>query len=134
MLVPFHERLDVYLLGRKLAIELYKVTAGFPAQERFGLVSQIRRSAVSIPANLAEGAARRSRKEFIRFLLNARGSATELRLLLDIACQTGSLGPERFRECEAALDRIILMVSGLIRRNDRRAREEEHAKPTPELS
>ena len=124
MLVPYHERLDVYALARKLAIELYRDTASFPIQERFGLVSQIRRSAVSVPANIAEGAARRSKKEFAHFLLTARGSATELRLLLDIACQTGSLPIDRFRQCEAILDRIILMVSGLIRRSDRRAREE----------
>jgi four helix bundle protein len=124
MQVPYHERLDVYALARNLAIDLYRDTASFPIQERFGLASQIRRSAVSVPANIAEGAARRSKKEFTRYLLTARGSATELRLLLDIACQTGMLPTDRFRQREAILDRIILMVSGLIRRSDRRAREE----------
>jgi four helix bundle protein len=124
MLVPFHERLDVYALSRELAIDLYGDTAKFPFQERFGLVSQIRRAAISIPANIAEGAARRSKKEFVRFLLAARGSATELRLLLDIACQTGNLASARFRVCDALLDRIILMISGLIRRSDRRVRQE----------
>jgi four helix bundle protein len=88
---PIHERLDLFVVARQLAIDLYRDTAGFPSEERFGLVSQIRRAAVSIPANVAEGAARRSKPEFVRFLLTARGSATELRLLLDIACQIGHL-------------------------------------------
>jgi len=116
---PFHERLDLYVLARRFAIDLYRDTATFPTEERFGLVSQIRRAAVSIPANIAEGAGRRSKREFARFLLAARGSATELQLLLDIACETGSLNPERFRECGQVLDRIFAMTSGLIRRADR---------------
>jgi four helix bundle protein len=119
MLRPFHERLDAFVLSRQLAIDLYRETRSFPPQERFGLVSQIRRSAVSIPANLAEGAARRSKKDFVRFLLTARGSATELRLLLDIALQTQCLREESFRSHEVALERIVLMLSGLIRRSER---------------
>jgi four helix bundle protein len=117
----FHERLDVFILARALAIDLYRETSTFPAQERFGLVSQIRRSAVSIPANIAEGAARRSKREFARFLLAARGSATELRLLLEIACQTGNLSVERLAVHESTVDRVIEMTSGLIRRADRMA-------------
>jgi four helix bundle protein len=115
---PFHKRLDVYVVARQFAIDLYRDTVAFPADERFGLVSQIRRAAVSIPANIAEGAARRSKREFSRFLLAARGSATEPQLLLDIACQTGNLSGERFRSCEQTLDRIFAMTSGLIRRAD----------------
>ncbi len=115
---PFHERLDLYVVARQFAIDLYRDTLGFRSEEKFGLVSQIRRAAVSIPANVAEGAARRSKKEFGRFLLAARGSATELQLLLDIACQTGNLSAERFLTCEQTLDRIFAMTSGLIRRAD----------------
>ncbi|HSS44257.1 MAG TPA: four helix bundle protein [Thermoanaerobaculia bacterium] len=116
---PIHERLDLYVVARQLAIDLYRDTARFSPGERYGLVSQIRRAAVSIPANVAEGAARRSKREFGRFLLAARGSATELRLLLDIACQTGSLTQERFDLLGRTLDRIIAMSSGLIQRADR---------------
>jgi four helix bundle protein len=121
--LPVHERLDLFVLAKQFAIDLYKETKTFPADERFGLTSQIRRAAVSIPANVAEGAARRSKKEFVRFLLTARGSATELRLLLDIACQTGSLSDDRFRRCEAMLDRILAMTTGLIHRADRGSKE-----------
>jgi len=113
-----HERLDAFRLSRELALELYRCTANFPQDERFGLVSQIRRAVVSIPANIAEGAARRSKREFSRFLLNARGSATELRLLLDIAHETGNLAEEDFRRSEQKLDRVFAMTSGLIRRSD----------------
>ena len=59
-------------------VDVYRVTDRFPKDEKFGLTSQIRRAAVSIPANIAEGAARRSLKEFRRFLSNAQGSASEL--------------------------------------------------------
>lgn len=114
-----HEKLDAFRLSRDLALELYRCTAEFPSAERFGLTSQIRRAAVSIPANIAEGAARRSKREFSRFLLNARGSVTELRLLLDIAHETGSLEVRDFRSCEEKLDRLFAMTSGLIRRADR---------------
>jgi four helix bundle protein len=119
----YHERLDLYVLARHFAIELYRDTLSFPREERFGLVGQIRRSAVSIPANIAEGAARRSKKDFTRSLLTARGSAAELRLLLDIAAEIGNLSRERFAECERVLDRILQMTSGLISRSERAARE-----------
>jgi four helix bundle protein len=113
-----HEKLDAYRLARQFAIDLYRYTAAFPVEEKFGLTSQIRRAAVAIPANIAEGAARRSKREFSRFLLTARGSTTELRLLLDIAHETGRLSDETFSACESKLDRIFAMTSGLIRRSD----------------
>jgi four helix bundle protein len=115
-----HERLDAFQLARGLAIDLYRETARFPAVERFGLSSQIRRAAVSIPANIAEGAARRSKREFTRFLLAARGSATELRVLLEIARETGSMGADSYRGFEQKLSRIFAMTNGLIRRSDSR--------------
>jgi four helix bundle protein len=118
---PIHEDLDAYRVSRSLAIELYRDTSRFTPDERFGLTSQIRRAAVSIPANIAEGAARRSKQEFARFLLTARGSAAELRLLLDIAHETGHLKEDRFREHRDVLDRVIAMTSGLIQRATRLA-------------
>jgi len=115
-----HENLDVYKLARKFAVEIYRETAKFPTEERFGLTSQIRRAAVSIPANIAEGAARRSKKDFARFLLAARGSSSELHVLLEIAHETGILSEERFQVCEQTIDRISSMTSGLIRHSVRR--------------
>ncbi|MEO8192196.1 MAG: four helix bundle protein [Acidobacteriota bacterium] len=114
---PFHERLDVFQLSRRLVIELYRDTARFPASERFGLTSQIRRAALSVPANIAEGAARSSKKEFSQFLSISRGSANELHLLLDVACETGHVPPDRFQAHSVTIGRIIAMTNGLLRRS-----------------
>ncbi len=115
-----HENLDVYRLARQFAVDLYRETSKFPSEERFGLTSQIRRAAVSIPANIAEGASRRSKREFSRFLLMARGSSAELRVLLDVAHETGILSDESFLAYEQTVDRISSMASGLIRHADSR--------------
>ena len=73
-----HQRLNVWKRAIKLVEEIYKITSSFPAEEKFGLISQMRRSAISIPSNIAEGAARSSSKEFINFLHISQGSVAEL--------------------------------------------------------
>jgi four helix bundle protein len=80
-----HERLEVWQNAMQLVELVYAATAGFPADERFGLTTQIRRAAVSIPSNIAEGAARRSSPEYQRFLSIARGSLAEMSTQLQIA-------------------------------------------------
>jgi four helix bundle protein len=115
-----HEHLDVFKLASQFAVDLYRLTARFPASERLGLASQIRRASVSIPANIAEGAARRSKRDFARFLLNARGSTTELRLLLEIASATGTMGADDHERHKVTLERIFSMTNGLIRHCDAR--------------
>ena len=72
-----HKDLDVWNRSMELAEKLYLLTEQFPREEQFGLISQIRRSAVSIPSNIAEGAARSSNKEFVQFLYVALGSLSE---------------------------------------------------------
>ena len=76
-----HEKLEVWKKAVDLVVTVYQKTESFPKEERFGLTSQIRRAAVSIPANIAEGAARQSDKEFAYFLSNAQGSSSELGIL-----------------------------------------------------
>ncbi|HJW13553.1 MAG TPA: four helix bundle protein [Thermoanaerobaculia bacterium] len=128
----FHEELDVYRVSKDLAIELFRETRSFPRSEQFGLTSQVRRAATSIPANIAEGAARRSKKEFVQFLGNARGSAAELRVLIEIAAETDIMPPERSRTYKATVDRLSSMLSGLIRRNRANQGPPESRVPSPE--
>ena len=86
-----HEKLDVWKKAVEMVTTVYGVTGTFPAEEKFGLTSQIRREGVSIPANIAEGAARQSDKEFCQFLSVAQGSASELETELLIAKNLGYL-------------------------------------------
>ncbi len=81
-----HKDLDVWNKTMELAEKLYHITSIFPREEQYGLVSQIRRSAISVPSNIAEGAARGSYKEFIQFLYVAMGSLSEIetQILLSI--------------------------------------------------
>ena len=84
-----HEDLHVWQDAMHLVEAIYEFSATFPDTERFGLISQIRRAAVSIPSNIAEGAARRSRQEYHRFLSLARGSLSELDTQYQIAIRLG---------------------------------------------
>jgi four helix bundle protein len=116
-----HEKLDAWSLAMDFVVEVYRTTEAFPKEEKFGLTSQIRRAAVSIPANIAEGAARRSDKEFIHFLSNAQGSASELDTELIIAHRLGYIPDGRFAELRAVLDKIGRLITGLSQHLQRKA-------------
>ena len=113
-----HENLDAYKLAKRLVSDLYLLTAAFPSEEKFGLVSQIRRAAVSVPVNVAEGASRGSKREFSRFLQMARGSVNELRVLLELSRDLGFLDAGRLEYFEEILNRLFGMTTGLIRRSN----------------
>jgi four helix bundle protein len=85
--------LDVWQRAMELAVEVYKLTVTFPDSERFGIVSQLRRAAVSIPSNIAEGSGRATKGEYLQFLGHARGSAFEVETQLELARILG-LGKE----------------------------------------
>ncbi len=110
-----HEKLDVWMKSVDLVVRIYKETERFPKEEKFGLTSQVRRAAVSIPANIAEGAGRRSEKEFAYFLSNAQGSASEVETELLIASRLGYLDSNVFSELRESLDKIGQMLHGLAR-------------------
>src|SRR5713226_8750272 len=110
-----HERLDVWTKGIEFVVKVYKETEGFPKDERFGLTSQLRRAAASIPANIAEGAGRQSAKEFAHFLSNAQGSASEVDTELLIDNRLGYLGEGKYVALRSALDEIGRMITGLSR-------------------
>jgi four helix bundle protein len=80
-----HHKLDAWKISRQLVASVYRLTKLFPKEELFGLTNQMRRAAVSIPANIAEGAARTGTREFVQFLNIARGSLSELETHLLIA-------------------------------------------------
>lgn len=84
-----HKDLDVYKLSLDFVTDIYKLSDSFPNSERFGLTPQIRRAAVSIPSNIAEGSGRNSTKEFIRFLNFSTGSLAEVETQLEIAERLG---------------------------------------------
>jgi four helix bundle protein len=108
-----HEKLEAWSRAVEFVVDVYKATESFPKDERFGLTSQIRRAAVSVPANIAEGAARRSEKEFIHFLSNAQGSTSELETELIIAYRLGFLDDGNFTDVRASLERIGRLITGL---------------------
>ena len=94
----------------------YLITAKFPAEERFGLVSQLRRAAVSVPTNIAEGAARRSKKEFVHFLYIAEGSVSELDTLIELSLELSFLPGEHAAMLLASLENISKRIIGLIKK------------------
>ena len=108
-----HEKLEVWNRAVDFVVTLYKMTEAFPKEEKFGLISQIRRAGVSVPANIAEGAARESVKEFVHFLSNAQGSASELSTELLIAHRLGYLDKSLYLETVAELDNVGRMIFGL---------------------
>ncbi|MDY6864486.1 MAG: four helix bundle protein [Halobacteriota archaeon] len=110
--IKTHKDLDVWKEAMALAKEIYIVTAEFPKEETYGLVSQIRRASVSIPSNIAEGAARNSNKEFIQFLYVSLGSLAELETQLQLSKELGFLETE---DMNGSIERIRRMLLGLIK-------------------
>lgn len=109
-----YKELEVWQLAKGFAIEVYKLTATFPRSEQFGLTSQIRRAATSVPANIAEGWGRGSAGEYIQFLLIARGSLMEVETHLIIANELGYLTPEQLKSCQSLVERIGQMLNRLV--------------------
>jgi four helix bundle protein len=110
-----HQKLEAWLRAIELVIDVYKGTEHFPKEERYGLTSQLRRAAVSIPANIAEGAGRHSKKEFAHFLSNSQGSASELETELIIAFRLGYIEQATFAKLTVQVERIGRLITGLTR-------------------
>lgn len=110
-----HKRLDAWSPSMEFAVQIYKATETFPHEERFGLTSQPRRSAVSIPSNIAEGAARQTKKEFLNSLHISQGSASEVDTELELANRLGFLPDDLHTSLVHTLERIDSLISGLIR-------------------
>jgi four helix bundle protein len=108
-----HHKLVVWQRSLAFVTAIYRMTAQFPPDERFGLVSQMRRAAVSIPSNIAEGAARNTHKEFVNFLYIAQGSASELETQMFISRELGFVDADPLNVLLKELDEISKMIIGL---------------------
>jgi four helix bundle protein len=93
--------------------DIYRVTSTFPRSEVYGLTNQVRRAAVSVPSNIAEGCGRSSKKEFAHFLCNARGSLLEVETQLEIAKNLGYLPEQSASELLSKTNEIGRMLNGL---------------------
>lgn len=109
------EKLDVWQRANEFADLVYKVTRGFPDDERFGLTNQMRRAAVSVSSNIAEGSARSSRSDNARFLEIATGSLFEVVAQSFISRRQGFLTEPDFKTLYSSADELGRMLSGLRR-------------------
>ncbi len=110
-----HKDLIVWQKSIQMVLFVYKFTENFPKEELYGLTSQMRRAAVSIPSNIAEGHGRCSDKELIRFLFISLGSSAELETQLVIANKLSFLDEAVYLQLSGLNDEIIKMLSSLIR-------------------
>ena len=110
-----HKDLIVWQKSMDHVVAIYVATKSFPKDELFGIVSQMRRAAVSIPSNIAEGYGRLYDKETVKFLSNALGSASELETQLIISKDLGYMSIEVSQELITQIEEIIRMLSSLIK-------------------
>lgn len=97
-----------------LVAEVYRSTEGFPSRERYGLTNQLRRASISVPSNIAEGRGRASRKEFIQFLAQARGSLLEVQMQLELSLRLGYLERQAFSRLDQSAAEVGRILNGLI--------------------
>jgi four helix bundle protein len=107
--------LEVWRRSKAFVVEIYRVTKSFPREERFGLIDQMRRAAVSIPSNIAEGHMKGSDKAFAFHLNVALGSAAELDTQLEISLEVGYLQSEIYQRLATELQEIMKMLRGLLK-------------------
>jgi len=106
--------LEVYKKSIDFVVDIYRITEFIPDSERFGLVSQLRRAAVSLPSNLAEGSGRNGKKELINFLHIARGSLFEIGTQLEISQRLGFVSQDDYDKLEERRATIQRMINALI--------------------
>ena len=103
-----------------LAVEIYRVCKMFPRDERFGLISQMQRAAVSVPSNIAEGRGRSTARDYRNFLFHARGSSHELETQIEIARLLGYVADDEASTLTEATNKVQRLINGIIRSLDAR--------------
>jgi four helix bundle protein len=114
--IKSYRDLLVWQKGIELAKIIYRLTGELPSEEKFGLISQMRRAAISVPSNIAEGQARHTTGEFIQFISHAEGSVAELDTQFVIVVELGFLSATDVTEASALIDELRRMLNGLRRR------------------
>ncbi|QSX09656.1 four helix bundle protein [Alkalibacter rhizosphaerae] len=109
-------KLIVWQKAQELVLKIYEVTKNFPKDEQFGLTSQFRRAAVSIPSNIVEGKARGSNKDYNRFLLIARGSLEEVKYQMFLARDLKYIDEQKYKELLNLAMEVGRLLAGLIRK------------------
>lgn len=107
--------LKIWQKSHQLTLKIYEVTKKFPKEELYGLTSQIKRAAVSVPTNIVEGNSRNTTKEYIQFLFNSRGSLEETRYLLFLSKELSFINKEIYSNLEDKYEEISKMLNGLIK-------------------
>ena len=110
-----HTKLKAFELADEVALLTYRITAGFPKEELYGLTSQMRRAAVSVPSNIVEGCTRDSQTEYLRFLTIAFGSLRELHYQLGLSSRLGFLGNHDFSCIEERIIETEKVLNSLVR-------------------
>lgn len=116
------EGLNVFKKAHVLVLQLYKLTGNFPSEERYSLISQIRRSAYSIPSNLMEGGNRLGSKEYRQFVGIASGSAAELKYHLLLSKDLGYISADDYKKLEEEITEISRMLMGLAKTLERQCK------------
>ena len=109
-----YKKLDAWIYSMEMVKEIYELTKSYPKGEMFGLTSQTKRAAVSVPCNMAEGLGRNFKKDSIQFLHISRGSAYEVETLLSVAVMTDTIDQEAYARINYMLEKCIRLINGLI--------------------
>ena len=110
-----HRNLIAWQKGMDLVVVIYEITRDFPKEETYGIVSQLRRAAISVPSNIAEGAADRTADQFRNFLSVAIGSLNEINTQLELSMRIGYLSTEKHDEVQRLVDECLALTYGLRR-------------------
>lgn len=113
------EDLEAWQISHRFVTDIYKITKDFPKEEQYGLVSQLRRAALSITANIAEGFSRYHFKDKIRFYYNSRGSLSEVRNCIILAHDLNYLNKDYYFKLLDDSERVLKLINGLIRSIER---------------
>lgn len=116
-----YRKIEAWGAADGVAVAVYSCTSGFPREELYGLTSQLRRAAVSVATNIAEGSARESKREYLHFLHIARGSLTEVQYLIHLSVRLGYLSPDDSANLEAQMKDAFVRLHGLIKAVEREA-------------